>query len=803
MDIIPGLKGFGTDTRAAYGAANDPEICIVNSIETTGGDPSWNPSEYTVGVYEGTLRQCLALDTTGGGVVDGHTILANSGKVIIFKVSGTINATSSPYEYEITDPYTSILGQTAPSPGITLRGIMLKSKSAHDVFVQHLRVRPGDNPYGLLPDYSHAVMISAGSADAYNVVFDHCSNSWGIDGIALFWEEGGYDTYDCSMTNNIFAEPLHDSMHSKGPHGYGMVINTNTQNISIIKNMFMSSNARNPRIVRGSRAAVNNYIYNPEYFSFQVVDAIGAIHLSQVGNFIEGGPDSGVYSYENHFACNDMLDTSEIFLSNNKCGKEGEGYHTQASPSDWTHVRWWGGQGDISEDVMLSSASIWPTGLVALDVDDVKAHVLANVGARPADRDEVDTRLISEVTNGTGSIKDSVVDGTIYYPIGTATGGSENTIILESLYIDFADNVLNGRGIEITGGTGEGQSRTISDWDKGTLTATVSENWNTDPDETSEYRVLFTSTNSAGGYPTLAVNEISLSIPENPHVDSGNGYTNLEVWLQACAATVEGTNGISGINPTPFANPNIKPKWNVPVGVMESIVAYNCRKAGFPRPVLALPMWEGAGNRVIDLSGNRNHGLLYNGATWRSEGLYFGGTDDYLKIPHHSSIDFADEDFFVSMCFKTTTAELSSYLFSKNYGGDTVKWYGSWITVTDGFIVGAADDGAVNSTVHTTDTFTDGRWRDFGYKRNTKTNKITAYIDGAWNAEGVDGSGSIANTGDLYIGIRADLNPARSYTGYMKYFYIFNFSPTARQVKFLHDNPNFMYQIPEELYGQE
>ena len=801
MDIIPGLKGFGTDTRAAYGAANDPEICIVDSILTTGGDPSWNAAGYSVGVYEGTLRQCLALDTTGGGVVDGHTILANSGKVIIFKVSGTINATSSPYEYEIDYPYTSILGQTAPSPGITLKGIMVKIKSTHDVLIQHIRSRPGDNPYGILPDYSHSMIITSGSADTYNIVFDHCSSSWAIDGLGLFWEEGGYDTYDCSWTNSIFAEPLHDSLHSKGPHGYGMVVNTNTQNISVIKNMFMSSYGRNPRIVRGSRAAVNNYVYNPGAFSFQVVDAIGAINLSMVSNFVEGGPDSGVYSYQNHFACDDMLDTSEIYMYDNKCGKEGEGYHTQASASDWTQVRWWGGQADISVDVKLTSASIWPTGLVALDVDDVKTHVLANVGARPADRDEVDTRLISEAEAGTGSIKDSVVDGTIYYPIGTAQGWSINTIVLESLYIDFADNVLNGRVIEITAGTGNGQSRTISDWVKSTLTATVSVNWTTTPDGTSEYRVLFTSTNGAGGYPTLSENETTLSIPANPHVDAGDGYTYLEVWLQALAASVEGTTQCTQIIPIQSKNPKIKPKWQLPVGVMEGMVAHNCRINNMPRPSLAMPLWEGAGNQTIDFSGHGNHAQFYNEASWIAEGIHTDGVNDYIRSPHDSSIDFADEDFTVSLWFRTTTTEASSYLFSKNYGGTGVKWYGSNIFV-GGIACYVDDGGASPSTVNTTDDFNDGKWHNLVYSRNTTTNKLTAYIDGVWNAEATDISGSIANTGTLTIGGRNDLNVDRFYDGDLKQFCIYDVALTERQIKFQYDNPYFMYQIPEEIYGQ-
>ena len=50
MDIIPGLKGFGTDTRAAYGGNNPPEICIVDSLGTAPGNPRWDDYTYPVGV---------------------------------------------------------------------------------------------------------------------------------------------------------------------------------------------------------------------------------------------------------------------------------------------------------------------------------------------------------------------------------------------------------------------------------------------------------------------------------------------------------------------------------------------------------------------------------------------------------------------------------------------------------------------------------------------------------------------------------------------------------------------------------
>jgi hypothetical protein len=44
----------------------------------------------------------------------------------------------------------------------------------------------------------------------------------------------------------------------------------------------------------------------------------------------------------------------------------------------------------------------------------VQAHVLANAGARPWDRDEVDARIVAEVTARGGQIRDVPTDPRLY-----------------------------------------------------------------------------------------------------------------------------------------------------------------------------------------------------------------------------------------------------------------------------------------------------------------------------------------------------------------------------------------------------
>jgi hypothetical protein len=58
-----------------------------------------------------------------------------------------------------------------------------------------------------------------------NIVIDHCSFSWAIDEIASAWGP----TDNITFSNNIFAEPLNESIHPAysgsglQKHGFGVL----------------------------------------------------------------------------------------------------------------------------------------------------------------------------------------------------------------------------------------------------------------------------------------------------------------------------------------------------------------------------------------------------------------------------------------------------------------------------------------------------------------------------------------------------------------------------------------------------
>jgi hypothetical protein len=188
LPVIPGSAGFGMDTRAGRGGT----VFRVTNLNASG---------------TGSLKACID---------------ASVPRTCVFEVSGVIRLTS---DLIIRNSQIRIAGQTAPSPGIMIRGAAILITTS-DVLIQHIRVRAGDDSNGPDPDNRDSLKITGtATKPVRNVVIDHCSFSWSIDEIASTW--GPHD--NITFTNNIFAEPLNDSLHpqyegtGRMPHGYGVL----------------------------------------------------------------------------------------------------------------------------------------------------------------------------------------------------------------------------------------------------------------------------------------------------------------------------------------------------------------------------------------------------------------------------------------------------------------------------------------------------------------------------------------------------------------------------------------------------
>lgn len=238
--------------------------------------------------------------------------------------------------------------------------------------------------------------------------------------------------------------------------------------------------------------------------------------------------------------------------------------------------------------------------------------------------------------------------------------------------------------------------------------------------------------------------------------------------------------------------PNQKPPiWSIDPG----IIAYNCQKAGMPHPVLAMPMWEGAGNRAIDLSGHGNHGDLQSTTSWSSCGLIFNGTTDYVeKINPNRLPTSGTDDWTVSFWVKPKTLTNGDVLiaFSDMASGASGSQR-AIIRFSDAiYFWGEASDKdfGVDLTLNV--------WQHIVIVHNDISNTMVLYKDNNITSVTAPALTNIA----AKITIGQKVKTWQSWLdGIMNNVSIYNVALSAAQVKFLYDNPYFMYQIPEELYG--
>jgi len=349
IPVFPGAQGFGVTTPAGRGGA----IVRVTNLDDDG---------------HGSFRAALR--------VPGR-------KTIIFEVGGTIPLSA---DLDISDPFVTVAGQSAPSPGITLRGAGLRVFS-HDVLVQHIRIRVGDAYDGPDPEIRDAFQVLG--PHAYNVVIDHVSASWGIDETTSTW----YPLHDVTISHCIISEGLHASLHPEGTHSAGLLVGDGSQRIAVIGNLMAHNYDRNP-LLKGNTSTIvlNNLVYNPGYRSMRISDPedSGPTIASIVGNVLRTGP-----STENDYLVSfspPLKQGTQVYLLNNVA-------------STVVHM-----SRTLGFDPIVDIAPIWIPTLDVRPSSAVTDWVLAHAGARPADRDAVDERIVRDVLDSRGRIIDSQND---------------------------------------------------------------------------------------------------------------------------------------------------------------------------------------------------------------------------------------------------------------------------------------------------------------------------------------------------------------------------------------------------------
>jgi hypothetical protein len=374
--------------------AREPALALTSGwTKTRGGD-------------RGRVLRVTSLASEGPGTLR-EALAAKGPRRIVFATGGVIDLARK--SLSIREPFVTIDGASAPSPGITLiRGGI--SVSAHDVVIRHIRVRAGADG---APPKSGWEVDGLSTSAAHDVIVDHCSFAWATDEnlSASGPRFAGGDTVEAwrqhtsrriSFTQNIVAEGLSHSSHAKGEHSKGSLIHDNVTEVLIAGNLYAHNHERNQLFKGGAQAlSANNLIYDPGnrcmHYALNEEEWVGhewtVGRLAIVGNVVRGGAST-------------RKDLPFLIL-------EGQGdLELFARDNRYTHAdgRPMAALGVISNrDPKVISPPrppFWPEHFKARPAREVEAWVLAEAGARPWDRDAVDRRIVAEVRTGAGRVID-------------------------------------------------------------------------------------------------------------------------------------------------------------------------------------------------------------------------------------------------------------------------------------------------------------------------------------------------------------------------------------------------------------
>jgi hypothetical protein len=160
---------------------------------------------------------------------------------------------------------------------------------AHDLVIRYIRIRYGDeNKVPGTKDYKNPDALRTENTN--NVIFDHVSASWGVDGV---YDEGGAG--NLTVQWSIFAEPLNHSFHPEGvDHGLLSSYRDIKGNVSIHHSLFASAKNRQPTLCGGSDTnpdIILDFRNNVSY-DWKGATNLGTCRQNVVNNYYRPGPDT-------------------------------------------------------------------------------------------------------------------------------------------------------------------------------------------------------------------------------------------------------------------------------------------------------------------------------------------------------------------------------------------------------------------------------------------------------------------------------------------------------------------------------
>ena len=360
---FPGATGFGrystggrggkvvvVDTRADVVDANDGRTSLREALDVISG-----PRTIVFSV---------------GGVFD------TSSKVILMANEQGSNVT--------------VACQTAPSPGVIIKGRGIRIKGAHDVIMRHCVIRNIDPGH---PDAesNRTIGIVGTSAPNRDMIFDHMSLSWATDeNFTVFTGPTSKgDSTNFTLSHSIVSEGDADSahpesgqlparyLHAMGPSCGSSSTKYRINGCSMLSNYIAHNGRRNPLMWGISGEFVNNIVYNWHETATDARPHFNKLlEVYVVGNEYKAGPTS-----------KEGNSPLKVF---------GEQSSASLVVRDNVELAYPGGARKAHANKTVASMPFAMSQTTPVDLD--------CVGATRPMRDAIDVRVVNDYLNGTGSV---------------------------------------------------------------------------------------------------------------------------------------------------------------------------------------------------------------------------------------------------------------------------------------------------------------------------------------------------------------------------------------------------------------
>ncbi|HIO37682.1 MAG TPA: hypothetical protein EYN27_01865 [Rhodospirillales bacterium] len=248
-------------------------------------------------------------------------------RIVVFRVGGAIELRT---DLDIRSPYITVAGQTAPGDGICLQNRGLGVTYTHDVVIRYLRIRPGKQ--------GTKEFDSMGVVNSHDVIFDHCSFSWGNDEVCSLVVSSGTRLDRVTLQWCIISEGLDWYDHSMG-----FAVDSKDGAVTLHHNLFAHNGTRNPRVGAWLGHSIdadirNNVFYNwRDWCGYGGAPKEGTINLNYVGNYLKAGPSTKKKTSRTAFLSGG--NTTSIYSRGNKFHR-----HSDISDEDMINVQRYGGR---------------------------------------------------------------------------------------------------------------------------------------------------------------------------------------------------------------------------------------------------------------------------------------------------------------------------------------------------------------------------------------------------------------------------------------------------------------------------